>query len=152
MKINKVVRLGTNKTYGGRGYSIYAQIEFDGTRLSISGVEGPLPSGNALGRCGQIYQNLEIVNYAPGWDKALLSRFLHVWDRWHLNDANSACEHQRALGWTYKEHSDPVTFQGEACPTCGYNIGSAWLLEKVPQDVLDFLASLPDTDRTPAWV
>jgi len=31
-------------------------------------------------------------------------------------------------------------------------LGSAWLTEQVPDQVLEFLRSLPDTDRTPAWV
>lgn len=33
-----------------------------------------------------------------------------------------------------------------------YRYGSAWLCVGAPQDVLDFLQSLPDTDRTPAWI
>jgi hypothetical protein len=34
----------------------------------------------------------------------------------------------------------------------GYKYGSAWLREEVPSDVLEFLAGLPDSEVTPAWV
>ena len=33
-----------------------------------------------------------------------------------------------------------------------YRYGTAWLKEKVPQEVLDFLVALPETDIQPAWV
>jgi len=38
------------------------------------------------------------------------------------------------------------------CPECGYKYGTAWKSEEVPQSVIDFLFSLPDTDMRPAWV
>lgn len=55
-----------------------------------------------------------------------------LWDRWHLNDMQAGCDHQRALGWTlYDEHPS------EPCPTCGYRFGSAWLYEEPPADLLE---------------
>jgi hypothetical protein len=71
---------------------------------------------------------------------------LRVWNRYHLNTHHSECEHQRALGWTYKTH------EGQKCPTCGYEIGTEWKTEAVPEQILISLAGLPDTDRRPAWV
>jgi hypothetical protein len=146
--MHKIVRLGTRKIYGGRSYSVYCEITIKDGKLSIHGVEGPLASGNCLGSCGQIDMGgLEMDSYAPGWSAELVEQFADVWDRWHLNDMQAGCEHQRALGWTkYNEHPN------EPCPECGYKYGSAWLKEELPQEVIDFLASLPDTDRTPAWV
>lgn len=38
------------------------------------------------------------------------------------------------------------------CPVCGYKYGTAWKHEPVPQDVIDWLFSLPDTPVRPAWV
>ena len=29
-------------------------------------------------------------------------KFCDIWDRWHLNDTNPCCEHQRELGWLDK--------------------------------------------------
>ena len=40
----------------------------------------------------------------------------------------------------------------KACPICGYKYGTSRLKEEVPQDVLKFLASLPDSPKQPAWV
>ena len=148
--INKVVRLGSVKTYAGRSASIYCKIKFKHGKLSISGVEGPLPSGNALGGCGQIDTHLrdeqESIKLAPSWTRDMIKRFFEVWSEWHLNDMNAECEHQRAFGWKYTTHS------GQSCPTCGYQIGTKWLRREVPEDVLDFLRALPETDKTPAWV
>jgi len=33
----------------------------------------------------------------------------------------------------------------------GYKYGSAWLHEEIPEEVLDFLKSLPDATKQPAW-
>lgn len=54
-----------------------------------------------------------------------------LWERWHLNDMRAACEHQRELGWTWTTHP------GAICPTCNYRLGSAWLYEPLPADILD---------------
>lgn len=110
-RIDKVVRIGTVKTYGGRWASVYCQITYKNGRLSISGVVGPLPGGNCLGSWGQINVDwTPIVNYAKGWTPSMVKRFLDIWDRWHLNDTRA-----------------------------------------VPADVLQFLDSLPGSDKEPAW-
>lgn len=113
----KIVRIGTSKTHGGRSYSIFCQIKFESGRLSIMGVEGPLPSGNCLGSCGQIDMHLrdqqDKINLAPRWTREMLARFFGVWNKWHLNDLAK---------------------------------------REVPPDVLTFLATLPDADKSPAWV
>jgi hypothetical protein len=117
------------------------------------------------------------LRFAPGWDAVTWLSLLEIWHDWHLNDMRSGCEHQRAMGWTYEDHhgvwvaeeihSPEVDeyatgeveikmvyheFEGEACPVCGYHIGSSWLKEELPVWVWKFLRALPDTDRTPAWV
>lgn len=187
--MKKIINPYRSKTYGGRSYNVYMEIEIKDGRLSISGVEGPLPSGNCLGSCGQIdmnfkeydkrgYMNLSDVQLNAGWTRAKLKKFFDIWARWHLNDMNPACEHQRALGWTYEEHhgmfvdvprkvividefddgtsNDPIRkwddFKGHLCPVCGYSIGSAWLREELPEDVINFLVNLPSSKTTPAWV
>lgn len=50
----------------------------------------------------------------------------------------------------YKDH--PLGFLGRPCPVCGYEYGSSWLKEDLPQDVIDFLEGLPSTQIKPAWV
>lgn len=150
--------------WNGKKYPMFCEIEFTNRVLSISGVIGPLKSGNAIGGCGQINMEFDHVNkahndsryehlikaselrFAPGWDKTKWYKFLEAWHDWHLNDLHAECEHQEVLGWTYETH------KGQSCPTCGYEIGTAWTRREVPQDVVDFLFSLPDTDRVPNWV
>ena len=176
----KIVRLGTENTGGGRSYGVYCKIVYKDGNLSITGVEGPLRSGNCLGACGQIVMHLkaeDFTSFAPGWNKAKLLQFLDIWDKWHLNDMQPGCEHQRAAGWV-NERIPPEELPGitanrddkgilaiwveptehpkgllcKQCPVCGYQYGSKWLKVDVPADALDFLRNLPDTDKKPAWV
>ena len=151
--IHKVVKPVMSSTWGGRKFAVYCKIKYADGRLSISGVEGPLPSGNCLGACGQIVDHLfKGYRLGKGWTVPMLADFQAVWRRWHHNAMQSRCEHQRELGWTYGQHHNSATYEGDACPVCGYRIGSAWLREEVPAYVLEFLQNLPDADTRPAWV
>ena len=97
----------------------------------------------------------DVFNFTEGWDRETWLDLLDVWERWHMNALRSACEHQRAT-WlpgptTLTETRKLKYHQGLPCPECGYRIGSAWLHEDVPAEVLDFLASLPDSDKVHPW-
>lgn len=217
-----------------RKVQVFCEITYDPKKgtLSISGVVGPMASGNCVGSCGQIDMDFEKTyedrEFTYGWDQIKWEQFLRIWKRWHLNDLKPACEHQRALGWgnrhltlvTYtlsreasrrknaiedkamailketgevrldpedqrilalryeitvpdnvtpepeyefkkkevktsgwvkpEEHPDGVLCK--PCPVCGYRYGTKWLTEEVPQDVIDWLFSLPETLIKPAWV
>lgn len=167
----KVLFPGTVPFGIARRIPVFAKVDYDGTRLSFTGVEGPRANGDASGSCGQIAMGYkhrdpadddsrcdsptgpDEIEFADGWDADLWLDFLDAWQRWHLNDMRPECEHQRALGWTYETHRDPESnYAGLPCPVCGYRIGSAWLHEDVPADVIALLRSLPDADRIPAWV
>ena len=164
--MNKVMRIGTMDTGNGRRANIYVRARYDDGVLSITGVVGPTAGGNALGGCGQIdgqfaHRNREDddtrysqlvkpgdIGFAPEWTADLWLGLLDVWQEWHLNDLHAGCEHQRALGWEkdgYDRHPS------EPCPECGYKYGTAWNKVEVPASVLRFIASLPDTDKEPAW-
>jgi hypothetical protein len=130
--MRKVFRVGTIASFRGSKsrYSVY--IVFDDTRdyVSFTGVEGPLPSGNCRGGCGQIdmgYKhrngcdddaryNPEYLkraadfNFAPGWNVKKWLDLLELWKKYHL-----------------KKPAD------------------------LPQYGRDFLAGLPETDKHPAW-
>lgn len=174
--INKTVHLGRNCEG-----EVFCKIDFDGDKLSISGVVGPKRNGNCKGSCGQIV-GAEITRFAPGWDASKVSQFYADWKAWHLNHMRAGCQHQRALGWdkkpidptkpldTYGKHfpgqhmdswnmlawvrqdEHPDGLLMKPCPECGYKYGSAWLKEAVPAEVIDRLKALPETDVTPAWV
>lgn len=147
--MNKVLRIGKTKTYGGRSYSVFVNVKWELGRLSITGVEGPLPSGNCLGGCGQIdLRKIDFTSYAPGFAPDIVETLAAIWDRYHLNDLTAGCEHQRALGWDY----DKYPLSNHNCPICGYSCGSKWLTEEVPQWAIYWLFALPDSDVNPAWV
>jgi hypothetical protein len=169
--MKKIVRIGKIRPeWTQKGFDIFCKVILEDGRLSMSGVMGPLASGNARGGCGQIdmefkHRDMEDndkrysglikasnIEFAPGWDKDKWFDFLDIWKEWHLNDMQAGCEHQRELEWTYEDHHNKETFKGDPCPVCGYEIGSAWLRKDVPQNVIEWLEALPDTDKQPAWV
>lgn len=53
-------------------------------------------------------------------------RVAELWDRWHLNGLRANCAHMGTQDCT----------PGLACPVTGYESGSAWLYEPVPDAVL----------------
>ena len=156
----KVVRLGT--THAPAPYSIYCRIEMKDNRLSISGVEGPLRSGNARGGCGQIEGHLKpehINKFAPGWTHAKMREFLRIWGRWHLNDMRAGSPAQEA--WVRdnvpagKRNYETVKAELKGAgldPDNGYSYGSKWLAEEIPSEIADVLRALAESDKTPAWV
>lgn len=111
----KIVRVGITLVHDGRHErlaAVFCKIQFDAAgRLSITGVEGPLPNGDALGSCGQIVMSdWNIVAYAPGWDADRVEKFREIWRQWHLNDMRAGCEHQRA-SWKLDEQIEIVTYK-----------------------------------------
>ena len=152
---DKILRLGTNTTENGRRYSVYARVLIEKGELKISGVEGPLPTGNAIGSSGQLLLSddnnadvkcLTIEKLAPKWNHKMLMTFSYVWKRWHLNHTRHTCEHQRELGQTWRTHP------AAKCLDCGYKLGTEWKREELPTSVVTFLNALPETDQTPSWV
>lgn len=97
--MKKIVRLGTVPV-GRENASVFCSIEFTDERLSISGVEGPLRNGNAIGSCGQIDMHLrkeqDKITLAPGWSKEMLAHFFDVWEEYHLNDMQAGTPKQTA--------------------------------------------------------
>ena len=189
MMMKKVVKLGkadgfVSMNIGGEIKhgkllcSVYCFIEYDGERLSITGVVGPMANGNSHGSVGQIVGE-PIVEYAEGWDAEKVDQFYKIWHRWHLNDLRPGCEHQRKMGWDKMpiDPSKPLEAYGKfyegqksatwnmwawisvhehekglldaKCPVCSYRYGTSWFTEAVPQEVLDFLAGLPESDTLP---
>ena len=71
----KVVRIGTQRTWAGRAYSVYVRIKVEqrgrGPVLRMTGAEGPLANGGYIGAGGQIVMSmnagyLATLRYAPG--------------------------------------------------------------------------------------
>ena len=74
-------------------------------------------------------------------DVALYKTIMDLWKKWHRNDVNAGCKHQRKLKWTYEQHPS------EPCPTCGYKMGTAWKYNKIDQKDLKTICSLLQLDN-----
>lgn len=151
------------------GYT-YITIEWDDVKknLSITGVEGPKANGNAFGSCGQIIMHeWDVTEYCEGYDFDIVARIRDVWNRYHLNYMQAGSPAQMA--WL---EANPITDRMNyytaatgALAAAGlnpdpnyihngkpYKYGHAWLRIEVPQDVIDWLFSLPADDTLPsAW-
>lgn len=117
----KVMRIGTIKTYGGRGASVYIEAELKDGKLSLHGCIGPTSNGNALGGCGQIDMEFahrnsadndkrythpikpNEIKFVNGWTVNKWFDLLDIWQKWHMNDMQPGCEHQTAEGWGKEE-------------------------------------------------
>jgi hypothetical protein len=151
---------------------VFCEIVYKDGILSISGVVGPQKNGSCIGSCGQIQDVIAGKDGArklnKGWNLEKLETFLTIWNKYHLNDKNPECEHQRALGWREEAREDlgdrgetrGTTFYKDdqkgllekPCPICGYGYGTEWRRMKVPDWVLEFLNRLPESEITPTWV
>lgn len=144
-------------TVEGRRCRVEIRLDESGDKptLSISGEEGRV-GARSFDSFGQIIETAD--RYFPG--------IASVWRRWHLNGMRAGCKHQRAEGWDKRpiDPSKPTNtyghhFPGQAqptwnmlawvtraehpegllsypCSTCGYEYGSAWLHEDLPEDVI----------------
>lgn len=161
----KIVRVG--KTSDGNAF---AKIEYKAGKLSISGAIGPMSNGDATGSCGQWVMSMKpsSIKPAPGWTVGKVAHFLNVWDKWHLNDMQAGSPAQTAELEKHKfpgypkshyEWAQEILLAAKMNPAPDYIhngkpyfYGHSWLTVTVPDDVLQFLAGLPDTDVKPAWV
>lgn len=102
--MKKYVRLANYGPENGRR-GFFATIKWVDGNLSITGVEGPMASGDARGSSGQVTMpSDEHTDRAPFYD-----RFREVWERWHLNDMRAGCEHQRE-NWDARELLEVVSY------------------------------------------
>jgi hypothetical protein len=159
--MQKVINPLTKKTYGGRSYRVFVNIQYNDGKLSITGVEGPTLGGNALGSCGQIVDGLleDVSKFLPGWNRAKVKKLQEVWERWHLNDMNAGVKEQedflrewkKTNKYEYTAACDALKEAG-LYEVNGYKYGHGWIKEDVPQEVIEWLFSLPDSEVKPAWI
>lgn len=122
---------------------LFVTIRWDGTRLSFTGVAGPMSNGDCRGSCGQVHRLLDdTLSCVDEWTPTTVRVLRGLWDRWHLNDMRAGCVHQR------RKSAPEISAK---CGVCGYKYGSAWLHEDVPVQVLRYLQSLPDSPDDHPW-
>lgn len=100
---------------------------------------------------------------------SLYKKIMKLWEKWHLNDLNAGCEHQRALKWdqikldnkkpltqdnmatwTYKK-DNPRGLLAEPCPKCGYKYGTEWKFRAINKEDMRSILSLLDVPATEMW-
>lgn len=118
---------------------VYVSIEINENRsgrnrLSIHGQAGD-------GSAGQIDMHIKPSDITPakGLTNAQITTLWSIWERWHLNDMQAGCEHQRAHADARGLSPYQAWEVGEACPVCEYRYGHEWIYEHIPSDVLDWL-------------
>jgi hypothetical protein len=94
---------------------LFIKVEWTGTRLSITGVEGPRRNGDCYGSCGQISDSLKNMHsIADLWHPRDVEALREIWEGWHLNDMRPGCEHQRKLDLSKKVEIVTYRLTGEA--------------------------------------
>jgi len=165
----KIVNPGTVPC-GRRNFNVYCRIKVteDGC-LAISGVVGPTKSGNCQS-AGQIVHavgSIENAKLAGKWNPKMLKEFVKIWKDWHLNDLTAGSPKQEAFIRKYIDEGNSFDYK----TVCGlmkeegiyvdesfihegkpYRYGTAWLKRELPESVVSFLASLPESVKQPAWV
>jgi len=212
--------------------SFHIKMSYKEGKLSLYGVIGAKRNGDAHGSCGQNLDELkrESLKLAKGWTKEDIEKLYTIWKRWHLNDINSQCEHQRQLGWEEKGLKEVTHYKYELnyktilkqekikkeiiklldigktvklnkeqielinlpyffntfdelanedfykldkkvskkllhltpeehpegiltkkCPICGYECGTEWLFEEVPDNIIEWLFSRPKPENRYSW-
>lgn len=97
---HKVCRVGTIKIYSTRRSDLFIRIQYTGGNLSITGVEGPLKSGNAAGGCGQI--DMHYAHRDPAHDDKRNEHLIQASDIKFATGWNA--EMWLDLGTTYLTH------------------------------------------------
>lgn len=143
--------------------AVFVTVNWDGKRLSITGVTGPKSNGDCAGSCGQNVGDLRDPRF-NACDGVNASRLADIWERWHLNDMTAGSPAQSAF-LRANPITDRMNHYVKACEALAaaglnpdpnhehngkpYTYGSAWLREDVPADVIDFLRGLPTSDALP---
>lgn len=89
----------------------------------------------------------EIVTHKSHLEEEIAPYYECKKPSWHGGGEDSEI---KTLGRvTEAEHPDGIL--SRPCPVCGYKYGHAWKNEDVPQDVLEWLATLPKAEEQCAW-
>jgi len=71
-----------------------------------------------------------------------LARLADIGERWHLNDVKAGCAHQTVVYEDGEYGRRPSLTLTEPCPMTGYRYGSSWLIEPLPDGLLDEVSDI----------
>lgn len=99
--MNLIINPCTCTVFNYKNIPAFVKISYQEKKLTLSGVVGPMSSGNCRGSCGQIIDEIRTgkPNKANGWTEEMIVKLCDIWKEWHNNDLHPECEHQKALGW-----------------------------------------------------
>lgn len=90
---------------------------------------------------GQNLDNLRLIDRVESpWTRADIRSLRMIWERWHLNGMRAGCAHltmQYEPDPTYGYRRLKLDGEGTVCPVNGYRMGRAWLVEPLPDIVID---------------
>ena len=92
-----------------------------------------------------------LPNFLDTYDECSASLAQYYEPKKKLFEGGKGFTEKTTRGWVRYEESERGILC-KPCPVCGYKYGTAWLLEEVPKDVIDWLFALPSTKVQPAWV
>ncbi len=87
-------------------YQVYFTIEITQLEgnphpdITVSGVHGPLRTGNSIGGCGQNIDNYiddKTVEYNKGWNKKLYLKLINFWKQNHLKKCEPGTEYYNQI-------------------------------------------------------
>lgn len=82
------------------------------------------------------------AEFDPGWNVGRFSKLRTIANNWHLNGLRAGCAHQEIV-WEEGKYGRQMSLtETLPCPETDYRFGSAWLVEPLPQDVIDYLKDL----------
>ena len=152
---------GRNESY----YPVHIKIEYESGKLSISGVEGALSSGDCRGSAGQINMSgiPSDIKLCKDWTTQDVKKLFEIWERWHLNNLKAGTPEQEDFIRTWgKDNKYDYTAACEALKAAGlyevidengqpYKYGHSWKKEEVPAEVIDWLFARPSAEKPCAW-
>jgi hypothetical protein len=110
-------------------------------RLSISGStkQKGVRGGESWGQCREAMKEDGLLASKD------LSRLAALWERWHLNDLNAGTRKQRAKirkAGFIGDYDKQLETLGDLATERGYKYGQWWLVEVIPEKVIQEIISL----------
>lgn len=129
--VRVVVELRRHDCHSGQRTIDLTPVETPYLELAISGSEH---IGRREG--GSFGKIVDLVRKCGG-GHADVNRLCDIWDRWHLNGLNAGTQEQRpvANGHGYDATCNALKAAGLLVDR-GYTYGSAWLLERLPEEIV----------------
>ena len=148
MEIKKKIKIG-KMIENDKEYDINVTIHIhgdDAISLSMVGSIGSACVGQINEDLRRFIESGDVI-LDKNISRDMVMQLLDIWDNWHLNDMNAACEHQKLLvRHLYKnglEYKDVINYpEIQMCPICGYSYGTEWKFMRIPDYVLIFLINL----------